>query len=349
MIIQYKCPNCGTDMVFDSDTGKLRCDSCDHEEIIENYQKEFETFESSSNKATYDDEEARQYLCKNCGAILVTDNHTSATICNFCGSPMILGERISGDYAPTKIIPFQISKENATKAFQKWCSKLKFSPKEFAKGDRIREVVGMYVPFWLYDLKGQGEAHLHCTRTRVFDDGDEIVTQTRHFDVYRKVDLTFRNLPADASKKMSDKLMDNLEPFDYSQIKEFNTPYLAGYLSEKYSLLDKELLPRVQDRTEKYMDDFIKTTIGQYDSSNFKARDYQIGQLSSDYTLLPVWMVYYDYENAEYIFAMNGQTGKIAGNPPISKQKVAISIVLITFFAFLLCRIITVLLGGPLL
>lgn len=349
MVIQYKCPNCGTDMTFDNNTGVLHCNSCNHKEIIEEYQKDFETFESISHFATFDDEEARQYLCKNCGAVLVTDNHTAATICNFCGSPMTLGERISGDLAPTKIIPFSISKANATKAFQKWCKKIKFAPKEFSKENRIKEVVGMYVPFWLYNLRGQGETKLHCTRSHVFDDGDETVTETSHFDVYRKIDLTFREVPASASKKITDDLIDNLEPFDHTGMKEFNTRYLAGFLSEKYNVADEELLPYVQKSTEKYMDEFVTGTLKHYDSLSFVDRDYNIGQLSSDYALFPVWLVYYDYNDTEYIFAMNGQTGKLAGNPPISKTKAAIAVALITFFAFLICRIITMLLGGPLL
>lgn len=349
MVIQYKCPDCGADMLFDSSTGTLRCGSCEHQEQIEGYQKEYDTFESQFHTATFGDEEARQYQCKNCGAVLVTDNHTAATICSFCGSPMILGERISGDYAPTKVIPFTISKEEATKAFQKWCKKLKFSPKEFTKGSRIKEVVGMYVPFWLYDLRGQGEARLHCTKSRSFSRGDEYITETRHYDVYRQVDLTLKDIPADASTKMADGLMDALEPFDYSGIKEFNTPYLAGYLSEKYNFTDEQMLPRVTKRAEGYVDQYINDTVTGYDTKSFVDKDYHIGQLSSEYALLPVWMVYYDYENAEYTFAMNGQTGKLAGNPPRSAGKIATAIGLLTVFLFLLFRIITVLLGGPLL
>jgi len=349
MIIDYKCPNCAANMVFDSDTGKLHCGSCDYEEEIEGYQKTYESFDTKFHTASYGDEEARQYLCKSCGAVLVTDNHTAATICSFCGSPMILGERISGDYAPTKVIPFSISKEEAEKAFKKWCRKLKFSPKEFTQGNKIKEVVGMYVPFWLYDLRGQGEAQFHCTRTHIYDSGDETITETRHFDVYRQVDLTLKDIPADASEKMADTLMDALEPFDYSGIREFNTPYLAGFLSEKYNYTDKEMLPRVTKRAEQYMDEYVASTIHGYEAVHCKGRDYHIGQLSSEYALFPVWMVYYNYDEAEYTFAMNGQTGKLAGDPPRSIPKIATSVGLATVLFFLVFRIITVLLGGPLL
>lgn len=349
MVIQYKCPDCGANMVFDSTTGKLHCNSCNHEEAIENYQESFESFRSRFHDATFGDEEARQYYCKNCGAVLVTDNHTAATVCSFCGSPMILGERISGDFAPAQIIPFRISKEEAQKAFKKWCQKLRFTPRDFSKGERIRKVTGMYVPFWLYDLRGQGEAHLACTRTRTYDDDEYVVTETSHFDVYRQIDVTLRGIPADASIKMADDLMDRLEPFDYSEMKTFEIPYLSGFLSEKYNFTDKELLPRVSKRCNSYLDDYVQTTVKGYQTKNIVERDYHVDALTSSYTLLPVWMVYYDYDNAEYAFAMNGQTGKIAGNPPVDYFKAIGYGGIFSFAVFLLLRLITMILGGPLL
>jgi len=349
MVIQYKCPSCGADMVFSSAAGALQCRSCGKKEQIEGYQQEYESFGSEKHYATFGDEEARQYLCRNCGAVLVTDNHTAATVCSFCGSSMILGERISGDYAPTKVIPFSISKREAEKAFRKWCKKLKFSPKEFTKGYHVKEVVGMYVPFWLYHLRGQGEAHLIGTKTRVYDSGDEQVTETSYYSLYRQADIVLKDVPADASKKMADDLMDCLEPFDYSGMKEFQTPYLAGFLSEKYNFTDQEMFPRVKKRAEECMDAFIESTAAGYDSLEFAERDYRIGELSADYALLPVWMVYYDYNDAEYTFAMNGQTGKLAGNPPVSLPKIAISIGLLTVLFFMVCRILTILSGGPIL
>ena len=36
------------------------------------------------------------------------------------------------------------------------------------------------------------------------------------------------------------------------------------------------------------------------------------------YVLLPVWMLASKYKDKDYMFAMNGQTGKMVGNLPIS-------------------------------
>ncbi len=348
MVIQYKCPDCGADMVFDSTIGKLHCDSCGHEETVENFsQNDFEPFEEHFHSSTFEDEDVHQYQCKNCGAILITDADTTATTCSFCGSPMILGDRLTGVLAPSKVIPFSISKTDAQIAFKKWCRRAFFSPSAFKQATRIKSIVGMYIPFWLYDVRGNGEALAHCTRVHTHDEGDYIVESTSHYDVYRKVNLTYRNIPADASEKMPDDLMDLLEPFDYSNLKEFNTPYLAGFLAEKYNYTDKEMFGRIRERVSHYMDSYVLEHINGYATKNIVNKDYQIGQLNADYALMPVWMVYYDYDNAEYTFAMNGQTGKIAGMPPISPAKVVLSAGGLTILLFVIFRLITILMGGP--
>lgn len=350
MVIQYKCPGCGADMVFNSKTGTLYCESCGHSEEIEGYEAEdFREFEEHFHTSTFGDNEINQYQCNNCGAILITDKDTTATTCSFCGSPVILGDRLSGALAPSKVIPFSISKSEAEAAFKKWCHHGFLMPKGFKQADRIKSLTGMYVPFWLYDLQGQCEAFAHCTRVHTYDEGDSIVTKTSHFNVYRKADLRYNNVPADASEKMPDNLMDKLEPFNYNDIKEFNTPYLAGFISEKYNYTDKEMFPRIQQRVMNYMDNYILNSIKGYSAKSIVNRDYNTRQIKAEYVLFPVWVVYYDYGSSEYIFAMNGQTGKITGKPPISTGKICGSIIGITALFFIICRIITILMGGPLL
>ena len=37
--------------------------------------------------------------------------------------------------------------------------------------------------------------------------------------------------------------------------------------------------------------------------------------------MLPVWFMTYNYNDKMYEFALNGQTGKLAGIPPLDKSK----------------------------
>lgn len=357
MVLQYKCPNCGGDMNFDSQSGMLSCDSCGRKDNIENYQQEandenssttsdFNEFKDETNHSTFGEGEAAEYQCKNCGAILITDADTAATTCSFCGAGVVLGDRLSGSLAPAKVIPFTISKEQAQEAFKKWCRKGLLTPKGFMSADRIKSITGMYIPFWLYDLNGQGEANATCTRVRTYDDSEYVYTETEFFDVYRKVDLDYDKIPCDASEKMNDKLMDKLEPYNYADLKTFNTPYLAGYIAEKYNYTDKDLFPRVEARADSFVSSYIRSTISGYSTTSITNENINIRQRNADYTLLPIWMVCYDYNKSEHTFAMNGQTGKIVGKPPFSMGKVFSWFGGISAVSFVVIKIISMIAGG---
>lgn len=377
MVVHYKCPNCGADMAYDTASGMLRCGSCGRTDQIEQmagvknlpkdatvaYEKDSEdeaaeakSFEQDyaddsdtdepSRHATFQGNEATEYHCKNCGAVLITDPQTTATNCSFCGAGVVLSDRLSGSLAPAKVIPFTISKQQAQEAFKKWCRKGLLTPSDFMKADRIKNITGLYVPFWLYDLNGRGEAEATCTKVRTYTRGDWIYTETKYYHVYRKVDLNYLRVPCDASDKMDDAMMDKLEPYLYNDLKDFQMPYLAGYIAEKYDYDDEVLLPRIKERARGYVDNYIRNTIHGYTTVSFHRKDINIRKKKADYTLLPVWMVCYDYRQAEHNFAMNGQTGKIVGKPPLSKAKIAAWFFGISGGSFLLFRLLTLVLGG---
>lgn len=341
MIIHYKCPDCGADMLFDSDSGKLSCDSCGRKDEVETFPKAFVSNE-------FVEGEAVEYQCKNCGAVIITDADTTATTCSFCSAGVVLVDRLSGTLAPSKVIPFTISKEKAMQAFKKWCRNGLLTPRGFMSANRVKSITGIYVPFWLYDLNCKGKVEATCTKVKSYTKGDYIYTETRYYDVHRGVDLNYLKIPADASEKMDDTLMDKLEPYDYGNLKDFNTPYLAGYIAEKYNYDDRALFPRVQSRVDAYVDSYIRSTLSEYHSVVFKNRQINMKQKEAYYTLLPVWMVCYDYEQKEHIFAMNGQTGKVVGKPPISKAKVAAWFAGIASTSFVVLKSVAWIVGGGL-
>jgi DNA-directed RNA polymerase subunit M/transcription elongation factor TFIIS len=367
-------------MEFDTASGMLKCDSCGREENIENMpvnkqhpkgvkvtydmdyedKKAYETgFDNDYADPLYDDDqthhstfsenEVNEYHCKNCGAVLMTEAQTTATKCSFCGAGIVISDRLSGIYAPEYVIPFTISKDQAIAAFKKWCKKGLLNPKDFKVADRIKDITGLYVPFWLYDLNGKGEAEAICTKVRTYTRGEWKYTETKYYNVYRKVDLNYLKVPCDASKKMDDTLMDRIEPYSYNDLKNFKMPYLAGYIAEKYDFDDDELLPRVKNRIHSYVETYLRSTISGYSTVYFTRKDIHIRKQKSDYALLPVWMVCYDYRQAEHNFIMNGQTGKIVGRPPISTAKVIAWFLGVSGGSFLIFRLLTLLLGGGLL
>ncbi len=374
MVVQYKCPGCGADMHYDAKTRKLKCGSCgrlmeidamprssadagteaeDSEdgeispfaaEEIED-EAEFGRIEREEGSTAFDGEDGCQYVCNNCGAVVVTTADTTATSCSFCGAPVVLGDRLSGKKAPVWIIPFKVNKEQAKAAFRKWCGGGKLTPRDFMTADRIKNITGMYVPFWLYDMEGTGEADCTATRVRTYTQGDYICTETKYYHVYRRLHMAYCKVPVDASEKMNDGMMDKLEPFGYGELTRFNMPYLAGYLAEQYNYDDRELLPRVTERVKRYANEYLASTITGYSTVAYNRKNIQLDPVNARYTLLPVWMVCYDYRDSEHIFAMNGQTGKIVGKPPLSKQKIAMWFAGISAGVFAVMRLVTMFLA----
>lgn len=341
MVIHYKCPNCGADMEFDATSGMLSCDSCGRKDKIENLSDEFIT-------TTFSEDEAKQYNCNNCGAVIITEADTTATNCSFCGAGVVLGDRLSGDLAPVKVIPFTISKEEARAAFRKWCRNGRLTPKGFMSANRIKGITGLYVPFWLYDLDSKAKVKAVGTKVRTYTRGNYIYTEKKFYDVYRDIDLSYVKVPVDASEKLDDELMDKLEPYDYQEFKDFKTPYLAGYIAEKYNFSDEELFARVKSKVEPYIESYTRSTIRGYSSVNYKSKNIRTKKKNAYYVLLPVWMVYYDFDKQEHTFAMNGQTGKVVGKPPISIGKVASWFGGIAATTFVALKVISFGVGGVL-
>ncbi len=370
MVLQHKCPDCGADMNYDADSRLLLCPSCGKTQKIEDMKNtiqdgdnhshdtnasfdnvdevygDYEEFDEQTNFTTYREDEAVHYVCNNCGAELITNIDTTATNCSYCGAPMILGDRLSGKMAPSKVIPFTISKSRAEEAFRKWCKNGLITPSDFMKANQIKSITGIYVPFWLYDVNGRGEAYAKAKKVRHYTSGEYDITETRHYNLYRKVSLNFDHIPADASEKMPDEMMDKLEPFLYKDLTAFNTPYLSGYLAEKYNYTDKELFPRIKQKTFHYIDQYVQNTIHGYSSVTMTERNYDTKQKNSYYTLLPVWMFSYRYNGKDYLFAMNGQTGKVVGKPPISKGKVFLWWAIITLLTFFIASLAFIYVGG---
>lgn len=338
-MIEYKCESCGSGMVFDSDTGMLTCHSCGRKENIEQ-------LPDPLSKNLFSENEASEYHCTSCGAVIMTDAETAATVCSFCGSAVVLGDRLAGKLAPAKVIPFAISKEEAMQAFRKWCKNGRLTPSGFMTADRVKGISGMYVPFWLYELHNKVEVRGNGTKVRVYRQGDYQYTETQHFDVYRKLRLNYVKVPVDAAEKMNDELMDKLEPFPYERLKTFKTPYLAGYIAEKYSYDEEQLLPRAKHKIAGYIESAIRSATAGYATMSYTDKQIDTTLKQADYVLLPVWVVHYDYNKMEHTFAMNGQTGKVVGKPPISKAKVMAWFAGVSGISLLALKLLSLSMGG---
>jgi hypothetical protein len=182
---------------------------------------------------------------------------------------------------------------------------------------------GVYIPFWLYSGKCKGKINAEGINTRTWRAGDYRFTEKKYYAATREGTMKFEKVPVDASAKTDNDAMDSIEPYDYSELTEFNAGYLSGFLAERYDEDADKCLPRAKERIENTTRDELKKTC-EYDEVNIKGYDKNVKIDKKQYAMLPTWLLYTTYKDKKYFFAMNGQTGKFIGNLPIDKVKLVV-------------------------
>lgn len=331
-VMEYKCPYCGGAMEFDSKSQKMKCPYCDSEMTIEafnNIQKEeTQETENPAVEASEDGqwregetENMRIYACQSCGGEIVADVNTGATSCPFCGNPVVMKGQFAGDLRPDYIIPFKKDKKAAKAAYYEHLKGKAFLPGIFKKENHIDEIKGVYVPFWLFDADAQADIHYEAEKIRVWEKGDTEYTEHRYYDVHRAGSVSFQNIPEDGSTKMDDALMESIEPFNFDEAVPFETAYLAGYLADRYDVTKEDRLARAEERMTKSAEISMKQNVDGYDVVRTSSSHVNMRNTSHKYALYPVWILNTTWKGESYIFAMNGQTGKMVGNLPFDKNQ----------------------------
>lgn len=334
-VLEYKCPCCDGGLVFTSQTQNLTCPYCDNAfdlETVQTYNDSLKTtdeegfqWDQADIQQWNEDEtkKLRSFTCPACGGELVTDENTAATFCPYCENPSILPGRVDGGLKPDGVIPFQKTKEDAKAAFLNLCKGKPLLPKMFSEQHRVEKITGIYVPFWLYDCRSRFHGNYKATRVHHTSDSRYNYTMTEYYHLARGASAEFIAIPMDASKKMDNAIMESIEPFDFSKVVDFETPYLSGYLADKYDVESQEGEPRIKQRVSASMDSMVQSSLLGYSTVIPTSRQLHVEHSKAKYVLLPVWMLHTKYQDKTYVFAMNGQTGKMTGTFPICPKRTA--------------------------
>ena len=332
----YQCPACTGPLRFDSASGKLCCDYCGSTYDVAQVEALYGEKQAQADKAAEAAEKAASSgpvwgemetgdlssrTCTSCGAELVCGPETAATTCPYCGNPTVLGGQLSGKLKPEYIIPFRMDKKTAIENLKKYYKGKAFLPKAFKESNHIEEIQGVYVPFWLFDGGAEGEVDYKAANSRTYKDDDYEVTETDHYDVRRAGSIAFEKIPVDASSKMPDDHMDSIEPFDYTQMQPFSTAYLPGYLADKYDVTVDDSRARADRRSRETLENALRETVTGYGTCVTDRTDIRLHRGKVHYALLPVWMLSTKWNGESFLFAMNGQTGKLVGDLPTDRGR----------------------------
>ena len=324
--VTYKCPNCDAGLTFDPEKQKFICEFC-ISDFTEDELKErgaLEHAEEVERQNAEFNENINEYSCPSCGAEIITDLNTVAGTCFYCHNPIVLSDKVSGNLKPSKIVPFAFDKEEAKATFLRFAKKKKFAPRSYAAPENAENITGVYYPFWVTDADTDADYDARGTKIRTWRSGNYRYTETSYYNITRGGQIHFEDITTSAISDEDKAMLEGILPYPTDCYKDFSMPYLQGFIAKKRDIERESLTGEIRDKMTGYARELFDRTVSGYNSVNDKNTLVRICSSHWEYSLMPIWILNYKHKDKNYVYAMNGHTGKVYGRIPISFKKLGI-------------------------
>jgi len=262
---------------------------------------------------------------------VAADEHTAADTCLYCHNPIVLVGRLTGEMCPKLIVPFRYDKDEAKSLFLKFAKKKWFVPRGFFAAEQVERITGIYYPFWITDADSESAMQAHATRIRQWRSGNIEYTETSNYRIHRKGNIHFEDITSSAFSEADKRMLEGILPYPSEALQPFSMPLLSGYLAKKRNIEREALSVEVRERMQEYSNQLLRATVMGYNTVSIMGSQMQLQQSHWEYSLLPIWMLTYNHKSGKtYTYAMNGHTGKIYGELPISYPKLAVLLGIVT-------------------
>jgi hypothetical protein len=247
------------------------------------------------------------------------DASAQALRCPFCGSTDLTSTPDAKAIAPTGVVPFRITREQAAAAMRNWLGQGYWRPGDLSEQALVVKMTPVYVPYWVFDAQ---------THTFWTADTDQTPPGARSqwYPVSGQRDGQQGGLLIGASAALTPQETSDLRPFDLSAAVSPDEVDLNNAIYEQFSVPRKYARPQARRALESLeLRDAVPDVPG--GSRNLKVNT-RFTDLMSQPVLLPVWIMAYRYRERVFRFLVNGQTGRSTGQAPVSWQKISLAVVI---------------------
>ena len=335
----YQCPNCGGHVVFDPALQKMKCEFCDSlfdpepGDIPE--QSEETSKPQVSVKEANDKYEANVFTCPQCGGEIISDENTAVTFCSYCGGSTVLEGRLAKIRKPDYVIPFSMTKEQAEEAYHKALNKSLFAPASMKQDSVVERFRGIYMPYWIYDFKTEGRTLVHGQKDH--RRGDYIYHD--HYEIESDLEADYDGISFDASSSFADSLSSAIAPYDISARENFDKGYLAGFYADTSDITQSVYKREARNIVKRdAANRLVKSQEYRKYNASFSDAMRNVGPDTESSTMgyFPVWFLSNRTGDRVSYAVVNGQTGRVAMDIPISFGKYLLGALVVAFPIFML-------------
>ena len=298
---------------------------------------------------------SQQISCRNCGA--TTDFEVTANVlrCAFCGSEQVVAQPSDPNRpTPESILSFVIEEEQARAAYREWLGNGFFRPGDLTKSASLREIRAVFLPFWAFDarantqwtaMSGRHRTSVRQVQTVVNGQSvlrDQQVQETDWFPASGDHVGQYTWELVSASKGLEQAWVDAIEPFNFGELRAYDGKFLLGRGAEE-AALDRA---QAEDIARKLIEAKEQSECARLVPGDTH-RDLRVSTALEDVAakmiFLPVWLAAFAYKQKVYRFVVNGQTGKVTGEAPMSYLKVALVVGAVALVILLIIAIVAML------
>jgi DNA-directed RNA polymerase subunit RPC12/RpoP len=328
----FPCGGCGARVEFAPGTTAMRCPYCGYEQQIAVGDRQIREH-ALAELATLPRKPVAQlgayvYVCQRCAA--QTQSNESATLCQFCGSPLVMDPGASGQIAPEAVLPFVLDRNGVREALRGWIKSRWFAPNALKKVSEAESTRGTYVPHWTYDSQtyssysGARGEHYYVTETFTNSEGrteTRQVQKTRWYPVSGQVSRFFDDVLVPASVVVPPAKVDAIAPWPLPEAAPYQPQYLAGMHALRYDIEPETGLDEAKRRMDSVIREDCRRDIGG-DEQRVEGVNTNYTALTFKLMLLPIWIACYLYGGKSWQILVNGRTGQVHGERPYSKLKI---------------------------
>lgn len=344
------CKNCGGNLVFYPEKIALECEQCKSIFKIEG-DPNIKKHNLDENKSNDQSKEYFEYVqnnkvfkCANCGSNVVLNVYEISKNCPYCGTSLVVDDRVLPGLLPDAILPFAIGKNNAAELFAEKVKKKWLVPKKFKNAPPTSQISGLYLPAFAFDGKTSssynGELYNEYTET---DSEGKQHTRREYFHVSGSHNQDFENVLIESSNKISQSHITALLPYNFNRKMAYRDEFVRGFVTEHYA----EGLGQCKADYRRIAEQSIRSRIlakHPHDGVSYLNVNTVFDDEKYSYYLVPMYKFEYEYKNKKFVTYMNGQTGKLDYSLPKSTAKITL-IVLLALLVILIPIIIGIILG----
>ena len=341
--INFTCDSCGAPFRYSPKTASLHCEFCSSTEVIAYSDETIDEYDFKSALRFLEHNESQEInkdiQCNKCAASFQLNPYSISSNCPYCNTPAITN--FVKEITPKSLLPFELTHEEARERFKQWIGSLWFAPnklKKFVDGDE--KLQGYYLPHWTYDTDTKTHYQGHrgviyyvmVERTVIINGRQQRVRQREArinwIPVQGKVQNSFDDITIGASKTISHSILNSLTPWHTQSLIPFNEQYLLGFEAEEYTIGLDNAFEYAKMKMDKIIHNDIRMDIG---GDQQRIDDMQTSYNNTTYknALFPIWTAQFKWKDKEYNYAINAQTGKIAGERPYSIFKITILVIFV--------------------